>query len=44
LLRIDHERLTYQYGGRDYRLADVYGEVAWKNKILCLMPDGTIEP
>jgi hypothetical protein len=27
LLGIDHEKLTYQYGGRDYRLTDVYGEV-----------------
>jgi hypothetical protein len=27
LLGIDHERLTYPYGGRDYRLTDVYGEV-----------------
>jgi hypothetical protein len=24
---IDHERLTYQYGGRNYRLTDVYGRV-----------------
>jgi len=27
LLGIDHERLTYRYGGRDYRLTDVYGRV-----------------
>src|SRR5665213_2609005 len=27
LLGIDHEKLTYRYGGRDYRLTDVYGEV-----------------
>jgi hypothetical protein len=27
LLGIDHEKLTYHYGGRDYRLTDVYGEV-----------------
>jgi hypothetical protein len=27
LLGLDHERLTYRYGGRDYRLTDVYGEV-----------------
>jgi uncharacterized protein (DUF1501 family) len=27
LLRMDHERLTYRYGGRDYRLTDVYGRV-----------------
>jgi hypothetical protein len=27
LLGIDHERLTYQYGGRDFRLTDVAGRV-----------------
>jgi uncharacterized protein (DUF1501 family) len=27
LLGLDHERLTYHHGGRDYRLTDVYGEV-----------------
>jgi hypothetical protein len=27
LLGIDHERLTYRYSGRDYRLTDVYGNV-----------------
>jgi hypothetical protein len=27
LLGLDHERLTYRYGGRDYRLTDVSGEV-----------------
>jgi hypothetical protein len=27
LMGIDHERLTYRYGGRDYRLTDVYGHV-----------------
>jgi hypothetical protein len=27
LLGLDHERLTYRYGGRDYRLTDVYGQV-----------------
>ncbi|MDF1860244.1 MAG: DUF1501 domain-containing protein [Verrucomicrobiales bacterium] len=27
LLGLDHERLTYQYAGRDFRLTDVYGEV-----------------
>ncbi len=27
LLGIDHERLTYRYSGRDYRLTDVAGEV-----------------
>jgi len=27
LLGLDHERLTYRYGGRDFRLTDVYGRV-----------------
>jgi hypothetical protein len=27
LIGIDHERLTYRYSGRDYRLTDVYGNV-----------------
>jgi hypothetical protein len=27
LLGIDHERLTYRYAGRDFRLTDVYGRV-----------------
>ncbi|HVC97774.1 MAG TPA: DUF1501 domain-containing protein, partial [Pirellulales bacterium] len=27
LLGLDHERLTYHFAGRDYRLTDVYGEV-----------------
>lgn len=27
LLGLDHERLTFQYGGRDFRLTDVYGDV-----------------
>ncbi len=27
LLGIDHERLTYRYSGRDFRLTDVYGEI-----------------
>jgi hypothetical protein len=27
LLGINHERLTYRYAGRDYRLTDVYGNV-----------------
>jgi uncharacterized protein (DUF1501 family) len=27
LLGLDHERLTYTYAGRPYRLTDVYGEV-----------------
>lgn len=28
LLGLDHEKLTYRYAGRDFRLTDVYGEVA----------------
>lgn len=28
LMGIDHKKLTYRYGGRDYRLTDVAGEVA----------------
>jgi hypothetical protein len=28
LLGLDHEKLTYRHGGRDYRLTDVYGNVA----------------
>lgn len=27
LLGIDHERLTFNYGGRNFRLTDVYGDV-----------------
>ncbi len=27
LLGVDHERLTYRYGGRDFRLTDVHGHV-----------------
>ena len=27
LLGIDHERLTYRFQGRDFRLTDVHGEV-----------------
>jgi uncharacterized protein (DUF1501 family) len=27
VLGLDHERLTYHHGGRDYRLTDVYGQV-----------------
>ncbi len=27
LLGLNHERLTYRYSGRDYRLTDVYGDV-----------------
>ena len=30
LLGLDHTRLTYRYGGRDYRLTDVHGNVAHK--------------
>ena len=28
LLGIDHERLTYRYGGRDFRLTDIHRQVA----------------
>jgi hypothetical protein len=28
LLGLDHELLTYQYAGRDFRLTDVSGDVA----------------
>ena len=28
LLGLDHEKLTYRYAGRDFRLTDVYGNVA----------------
>jgi len=27
LMGLDHERLTYRYGGRDFRLTDVAGNV-----------------
>ena len=27
LLGLDHERLTYRYAGRDFRLTDVHGKV-----------------
>ena len=27
LLGLDHERLTYRYSGRDFRLTDVHGSV-----------------
>ena len=27
LLGMDHTRLTYRYGGRDFRLTDVFGDV-----------------
>ena len=27
LLGLDHERLTYRYAGRDFRLTDVHGSV-----------------
>jgi len=27
LMGFDHERLTYRYAGRDYRLTDVHGKV-----------------
>ena len=27
LMGLDHERLTYRYSGRDFRLTDVHGQV-----------------
>ena len=27
MLGFDHEKLTYRYNGRDFRLTDVYGNV-----------------
>jgi hypothetical protein len=30
LMGIDHERLTFRHGGRDYRLTDVHGNVQKK--------------
>ncbi|MEO1974237.1 MAG: DUF1501 domain-containing protein, partial [Pirellulaceae bacterium] len=27
LMGLDHTRLTYRYGGRDFRLTDVFGRV-----------------
>ena len=30
LLGLDHERLTYRYAGRDFRLTDVEGNVVHK--------------
>jgi ssRNA-specific RNase YbeY (16S rRNA maturation enzyme) len=27
LLGFDHEKLTYRYNGRDFRLTDVHGQV-----------------
>jgi len=30
LLGLDHQKLTYRYAGRDFRLTDVSGEVARK--------------
>ena len=28
LMGIDHEKLTFRYSGRDFRLTDVHGEIA----------------
>ena len=30
LLGLDHERLAYRHGGREFRLTDVHGTVAHK--------------
>ena len=27
IMGLDHEKLTYRYSGRDYRLTDVHGHV-----------------
>jgi hypothetical protein len=27
IMGLNHEKLTYRHGGRDYRLTDVYGNV-----------------
>jgi hypothetical protein len=27
LLGLDHQRLTYRYAGRDFRLTDIHGQV-----------------
>jgi hypothetical protein len=27
LFGVDHEQLTYRFGGRDFRLSDVHGRV-----------------
>jgi hypothetical protein len=32
MLGMDHERLTYRFAGRDFRLTDVEGQIV--NKIL----------
>lgn len=29
LLGLDHEKLTYRYAGRDFRLTDIHGKVVW---------------
>ena len=29
LMGIDHEKLTYRWSGRDFRLTDVHGNVAY---------------
>ncbi|MCH2126708.1 MAG: DUF1501 domain-containing protein, partial [Pirellulaceae bacterium] len=29
LMGLDHKKLTYRYSGRDYRLTDVHGKVAY---------------
>ncbi len=29
LLGFDHEKLTYRYAGRDFRLTDVHGRIVW---------------
>ena len=44
LLGFDHEQLTYRYGGRDFRLTDVAGQViapilTQPRKLLFLFPE-----
>lgn len=48
-LGMDHERLTYQYGGRDYRLTDVHGDVvtallAWADPFTADPEDVGVRP
>ena len=42
LLGIDHERLTYRYSGRDFRLTDVAGEVAAQASILAVSDSSSV--
>jgi hypothetical protein len=42
LLGLDHERLTFRYAGRDFRLTDVYGNVA-REVLYLRVPLGFLE-